>query len=99
MERVVAYCRVSSREQAKKETIETQVDKIGQYCRMQEWELVKTYRDEAVSGTVQVEDRIFGAQMLRDIVGGSISRVVVYRLDRLGRSPLVIHKALEKLQV
>jgi DNA invertase Pin-like site-specific DNA recombinase len=45
----------------------------------------KLYKDEGVSGRVPFTDRPAGKKMMDDIRRGTISDVIVLRLDRLGR--------------
>lgn len=60
------------------QSIGTQVDKIEEG-----W---KIYEDAGVSGRVCFEDRPAGKRLLEDVRMGKISRVIVLRLDRCGRS-------------
>jgi DNA invertase Pin-like site-specific DNA recombinase len=60
------------------QNISTQTDKIEEG-----W---KVYKDEGVSGRLNFEDRPSGVRLLNDIRKGKIDRVIVLRLDRLGRS-------------
>ena len=57
--------RVSSEEQKTKETIETQDGFLEQYCKLYR-EIVKVYKDEAVSGTVPMDERPAGRELLED---------------------------------
>jgi len=58
--------RVSSEEQKTKETIETQDGFLEQYCKLYRHEIVKVYKDEAVSGTVPMDERPAGRELLED---------------------------------
>ena len=51
-----------------------------------------------VSGTVPLEKRPQGALLLEDAKKGKFKQVVVYRLDRIGRTGLVILSAWEALK-
>jgi site-specific DNA recombinase len=97
-ERVALYLRVSSEEQRDRETIELQRDFLEQYCNLHELEVTDVYEDNGVSGTVPVHERSEGRQLLEDAKGGGFSAVLVYRLDRLGRSLLVIVDAHDRLE-
>jgi len=60
------------------QNIGTQVDKIEDG-----W---KVYKDEGISGRVSFIDRPSGRKLLRDIERGVISKVIILRIDRLGRN-------------
>ncbi|MDQ3964920.1 MAG: recombinase family protein [Actinomycetota bacterium] len=96
--RVALYLRVSSDEQRERQTIETQRAFLEQYCRLYELEVVETYADDGVSGTIPLHERPEGRRLLEDAQAGRFETLLVYRLDRLGRSLLVIVDAHDKLQ-
>ena len=97
-ERVASYMRVSSDEQRDRETIEIQRDFLTEYCRLYGLEIAGVYADDGVSGTIPVHERTEGQRLLADAQAGMFSTVLVYRLDRLGRSLLVIVDAHDRLQ-
>src|SRR5919112_5683548 len=95
----VALClRVSSEEQRERETIEIQREFLQEYCRLYSLEVVQIYADDGVSGTVPLQERPEGRRLLEDAKEGKFSTLLVYRLDRLGRSLLVIVDAHDRLQ-
>lgn len=99
-ERVALYMRVSTDEQRERSSIDTQESFLRQYADLYELTVAEVYRDEAVSGTVPLEERPEGHRMLRDAAAEEFSSVAVYRLDRIGRSLLVVvdaHDTLEAL--
>jgi site-specific DNA recombinase len=51
-ERVALYLRVSSEEQRDRETIEIQREFLEPYCELYGFEVVETYADDGVSGTI-----------------------------------------------
>src|SRR5215217_5537945 len=97
-ERVALYLRVSSEEQRDRETIELQRDFLEQYCNLHELEVTDVYEDNGVSGTIPVHERPEGRRLLEDAKEGGFGTVLVYRLDRLGRSLLVIVDAHDRLE-
>jgi len=97
-ERVGLLLRVSSEEQRERETIEIQREFLGQYCGLYGLEVADTYADDGVSGTIPLHERPEGRRLLEDAKAGKFSTVLVYRLDRLGRSLLVIVDAHDRLQ-
>jgi site-specific DNA recombinase len=97
-ERVALYMRVSSEEQRDRETIEIQREFLQEYCRLYGLEVAQVYADDGVSGTIPLHERLEGSRLLEDAKEGKFSTLLIYRLDRLGRSLLVIVDAHDRLQ-
>jgi site-specific DNA recombinase len=97
-ERVALYMRVSSEEQRDRETIEIQREFLQEYCRLYGLEVAQVYADDGVSGSIPLHERPEGRRLLEDAKEGKFSTLLVYRLDRLGRSLLVIVDAHDRLQ-
>src|SRR5215204_4231941 len=85
-ERIALYLRVSSEEQRNRETIEIQREFLEQYCGLYELEVAGIYKDDGISGTIPLHERPDGRRLLQDAREGKVQMVLVYRLDRLGRS-------------
>lgn len=96
--KVALYARVSSEDQVERETIQNQVQIANTLCPAMGLEIVSSYLDDGVSGTIPLEKRPEGAQLLNDAKDGKFTQVVVYRLDRIGRTGLVILSAWEALK-
>jgi site-specific DNA recombinase len=97
-ERVALYLRVSSEEQRDRETIEIQREFLEQYRSLYELEVAEKYEDDGASGTVPLHERPEGRRLLEDAREGKFQVVLVYKLDRLGRSLLIIVDAHDRLQ-
>src|SRR5215218_4600579 len=97
-ERVALLIRVSSEEQREKETIEIQDEFLEQYCDLYELEVADIYKDDGISGTIPLHERPEGRRLLEDAKEGKFQTVLVHKLDRLGRSLLVIVDAHDRLQ-
>ena len=97
-ELVALYLRVSSEEQRDRETIEIQRGFLHEYCRLYGLEVARVYADDGVSGTIPLHERAEGRRLLQDAQDGKFQTVLLYRLDRLGRSLLVIVDAHDRLQ-
>ena len=83
--KVVIYVRVSTQEQAKEGySVGEQIERLKKYCEAMGWEIVEVYIDPGYSGGSL--DRPGLQKMMRDLEGGGIDKVVVYKLDRLSRS-------------
>ena len=96
--RVALYLRVSSEEQRDRETIEIQREFLKEYCRLYGLEVMQTYADDGVSGTIPLHERPEGRRLLADTEPGKFETLLVYRLDRLARSLLVTVDAHDRLQ-
>src|SRR5215210_4206332 len=96
-DRVALYMRVSSEEQKTKESIGTQDDFLKSYCALYDLEAAAVYKHEAVSGTVPLRERPGGARLLEDAKAAAFDTVLVYKLDRIGRSLLVVIDAHDRL--
>lgn len=95
---VALLLRVSSEEQRDRETIEIQRDFLDSYCGLYGLEIAGVYADDGVSGTIPLHERPEGRRLLEDARAGKFTTLLVYRLDRLGRSLLVIVDAHDRLQ-
>jgi site-specific DNA recombinase len=95
---VALYLRVSSEEQRDRETIKIQDDFLEQYRSLYELGVADIYKDDGISGTIPLQERPEGRRLLEDAKAGNFDTVLVYRLDRLGRSLLVIVDAHDRLQ-
>jgi site-specific DNA recombinase len=95
----VLYLRVSSEEQRDRETIEIQREFLEPYCELYGFEVVKTYADDDISGTIPLHERPEGRQLLDDAQQGKFQAVLVYRLGRSLRVVVDAHDRLEGLGV
>ncbi len=73
------------------QNIGLQVDKIEDGWRV--------YKDEGVSGRQKFEDRPAGVKLLKDIEKGKIDRIIVLRLDRLGRNTSNILQTINTISI
>ena len=95
---VASYLRVSSEDQEKRGTIENQDEFARKYAGLHGLEIAEWYRDDGVTGTIPLEDRPAGAQLLADAQAGKIDLLLIYRLDRLGRSARIVLNAVHDLE-
>ena len=84
MKNVVAYCRYSSDNQ-RVESISAQIRAIKEFCKKNNYNLVKIYADEAISGT-STEDREEFLQMIEDSKLCNFEYVIVHKFDRFARN-------------
>ncbi|MGH3090373.1 MAG: recombinase family protein [Rubrobacteraceae bacterium] len=92
------YMRVSSEEQARRESIGTQEAFLTDYCRLYGFEVVGVCKDVAVSGTIPVHERPAGLEMLREAERGAFDTVLLYKLDRIGRKLVVVVDVHDRLE-
>jgi site-specific DNA recombinase len=91
------YIRVSTQEQAKEGySIAAQKERLTAFCTALGWKDYKFYVDEGVSAKDTNRPQL--QMLLNHIKGGSISTILVYRLDRFTRRVKDLHKMLEFLE-
>src|ERR687897_535641 len=95
-ERVALYLRVSSEEQREKATIKIQREFLDGYCQLHGLEVAGRYHDDGVSGTIPLHERPEGRRLLEDAKEDNFQTVLVYKLDRLGRTQLGILDAADR---
>lgn len=86
--KVVGYCRVSSREQAKDGlSLEMQTNKIEAYCALNDLELVEIITDAGISAK-NISGRPGMKKALDMVLNGNVDGLVAYKLDRMFRSTI-----------
>lgn len=91
------YIRVSTEEQAQEGySISAQRERLVAFCLSQGWEDYRFYVDEGLSA--KDTNRTQLQLMIDHIKQGSISVVLVYKLDRLTRSVLDLYKLLDTFE-
>ena len=93
MTRAVIYSRVSS--EGNRQDTERQTNELIEYANKMGYELVGVY-EEKVSGFKKNEDRPIFLKMLEEIEKGSIDKVLVWELSRIGRSVI---QSLQNIQL
>jgi len=88
---------VSTEDQAERQTITAQTEFLRRYCDLHDLPVAGVYVDDGVSGATALEDRPEGRRLLQDAEDGAFTAVLVYRLDRLGRSLTSLLAAHERL--
>jgi hypothetical protein len=93
MTKAVIYSRVSS--EGNRQDTERQTTELIEYANKMGYELVEVY-EEKVSGYKKNEDRPIFSRMLEEIERGTIDKVLVWELSRIGRSVL---QSLQNIQL
>ncbi|GEC88152.1 recombinase family protein [Brevibacillus brevis] len=68
--RLAVYARTSSDDQAERGTIENQLEFARKYADLHQLEIVKWYKDDGVTGTIPLEARPAGHELLQDAKDG-----------------------------
>jgi site-specific DNA recombinase len=84
MKSVIAYCRTSTEGQKDKETIDLQVQSLGQYADKNGLEIREWFKDDGVSGGLEKRPELM---RLLDYLkeNPAVESVLIYKLDRLAR--------------
>ena len=93
MTKAVIYSRVSS--EGNRQDTERQTNELKEYANKMGYELVEVY-EEKVSGYKKNEDRPIFSRMLEEIEKGTIDKVLVWELSRIGRSVI---QSLQNIQL
>jgi len=86
------YCRVSTRDQ----TTLNQELSLKEYCIRNDYQIFKIYKDEGVSGSKTSRPAL--DLMLQDMRQKLFDAIVVWKLDRLGRSTQHLLQILQELK-
>lgn len=92
------YGRVSTDDQEKRGTIETQLEFGAKYCDLHQIKLNEVYKDDGITGTIPLQDRPEGQRLLADAAAGKFKTLLIYKLDRLGRTARIILNAIYDLE-
>jgi site-specific DNA recombinase len=95
---VAIYARVSTEDQAERETVQNQLDFLRRFVALHELPVAGEYVDDGVSGRIPLGDRPEGRRLLIDAESGRFSVVLIYNLKRLGRRLNVTIDAHDSLQ-
>lgn len=90
--KVAIYLRVSTAEQT---TLNQEIELLN-YCKRENWEVYKIYKDEGISGSKTSRPQL--DLMLQDIRNKLFDIVLVWKFDRLGRSTSHLLQVLEELK-
>ena len=82
MKKVVIYGRVSTN----KQTVDNQLNQLREISTRNDWEVVNEYIDEGISGSLGRDKRPSFDQLLKDVNRKKFDGILVWSIDRLGRS-------------
>ena len=96
--RVAGYARVSTDSDEQFTSYEAQVDYYTQFIKNNpEWEFVKVYTDEGISGTNTKKREGFN-QMVADAVSGKIDLIITKSVSRFARNTVDSLTTIRKLK-
>ena len=96
--RVAAYARVSTDSEEQYTSYEAQIDYYTQYIQKREdWEFVKVYTDEGISGT-NTKHRAGFNEMVEDALAGKIDLIVTKSVSRFARNTVDSLTTVRKLK-
>src|SRR4051812_21819202 len=96
--RVAIYARVSTEDQAERQTVQAQLDFLRKLSDLHGWPVAGEYVDDGISGTIALDARPDGRRLLGDAAAHAFTMVLLYRLDRLGRKVRVLLDAHQTLE-
>ncbi len=82
MEKTAIYMRVSTSLQ----TTDNQLVALQEYAFRMNYEITSIYKDEGISGVKNQNQRPALNAMMKDVVKGKFSQILIYDISRLGRS-------------
>lgn len=96
--RVAAYCRVSTDSDEQLESYQSQLKHYRELIQSNsDWEYVKLYADEAISGT-QAKIRPGFQEMINDALSGKIDHIITKSISRFARNTLETLKYVRLLR-
>ena len=88
------YLRVST----DKQTTDNQRQELERIAEFSGWDVVEVYEDHGISGTKGKEDRPAFKQLCQDATGRKFNIIMVWSVDRLGRSMKDLVNFMEELK-
>lgn len=95
--RLAAYCRVSTAKEAQLESLENQELFFNQFAKKNNYNLIKIYADEGISGK-QMKNRTQFLKMLQDAKAHTFDLVVVKDISRFARNTVDFLQVIRKLK-
>ena len=93
------YIRVSTYKQVKEGNgLELQQKKCEAMALIKSWNVVEVFADEGISGIIVPDKRPGFKKLLTEIESGKIKGVIIYRLDRIGRTSKIITDTINYIE-
>lgn len=95
--KVGIYVRVSTEEQVSSGiSLSAQKQKLEEYCKFNEWEIIECYIEEGLSGSTLKRPQL--QRLIDDCKNDRLDVLLVYKLDRLSRSLRDIILTIDELK-
>ena len=98
MKKAFAYLRVSGRGQIEGDGFPRQLKAIKDYASANDFKIVRVFREEGVSGTIETLDRASWVEMMVALHSNGVRTIIVEKLDRLARDLMVQEAAIADLR-
>jgi DNA invertase Pin-like site-specific DNA recombinase len=98
MQKAFAYLRVSGKGQLEGDGFTRQRAAIKAYAAANDIKIVREFREEGVSGTIETMDRAAWAEMMAALHSNGVRTIIVEKLDRLARDLMVQEAAIADLR-
>ncbi len=98
MEKAFAYLRVSGKGQIEGDGFTRQLAAIKHYATAHDIKIVRVFREEGVSGTIESMDRAAWSEMMATLHSNGVRTIVIEKLDRLARDLMVQEAAIADLR-
>ena len=93
---VVGYARVSTILDSQKTSIKNQIERIENYCKSRNWNLIAIFKDIGESGSTT--DRKAFQEMKEFLSNNSVDFLIVTNLDRFSRDPKDVIREIDWLK-
>jgi DNA invertase Pin-like site-specific DNA recombinase len=98
MQKAFAYLRVSGKGQIDGDGFPRQRAAIKVYATANDFRIVREFREEGVSGTIETMDRAAWAEMMTALHSNGVRTIIVEKLDRMARDLMVQEAAIADLR-
>jgi DNA invertase Pin-like site-specific DNA recombinase len=98
MTRCFVYLRVSGLSQVEGDGFTRQLDTCSEYARRNDLQIIREFREEAVSGKTELDNRPALRDLLSELMADGVRVVLIEKLDRLARSLIVQETILQDFQ-
>jgi DNA invertase Pin-like site-specific DNA recombinase len=98
MLKAFSYLRVSGSAQVNGDGFPRQRAAIRSYAAANEYKIVREFREEGVSGTIETMDRAAWSEMMAALHSNGVRTIIVEKLDRLARDLMVQEACIADLR-
>src|ERR1039457_7281050 len=98
MTKAFAYIRVSGKSQVDGDGFPRQTAAIKAYAKDHDIRIVKTFREEGITGSKETMDRPSWVDMMAALHGNGVKTILIEKLDRLARDLMVQEACIADLR-